>query len=131
MDPRIGQVTVHAVDLGQVGTAANRADIHLQFLVTAVIAVRQRQVYTFVIPFLHGTFDQGPDRFDVITYRIPDILDLAAIKQVPKTAFLILFFNRADVFRYMAVKTVADIRTIRNAFYDPEQLAELLYTLVV
>ena len=50
MNSAVGQIAVHSVNLGQVSGTAYRAHIHLQFLMTAVIAVRQRQVHTFIIP---------------------------------------------------------------------------------
>ena len=44
MDTAVGKIAVHTVDLCQVLGTADRADIHVEFLVAAVIAVSQGQV---------------------------------------------------------------------------------------
>lgn len=41
VDTGVGQVAIHTIDLGEVTAAAYRADIHLQFLMSAIVTVSQ------------------------------------------------------------------------------------------
>lgn len=66
MDTAVGKIAVHTVDLCQVLGTADRADIHVEFLVAAVIAVSQGQVDALVVAELHCTLDQGLDRTFVV-----------------------------------------------------------------
>ena len=109
MDPAVGQITVHPINLGQVAGSAYGTQVHLQLLVAAVIAIGQGQVDPFIEAQGHGSADQGFDGFLVIADRVADILDLAPIQQLPETSFLVLLLDRGDILRHMAVKGIADI----------------------
>ena len=66
MDAGIGEIAVHAVNFRQIGAAALRADVHLELLISAVVAVSQRQVDAFVQAELHGAAHQRADGFLVV-----------------------------------------------------------------
>ena len=100
MDTAVGKITVHTVDLRQVFGTADRADIHVELLVAAVIAVSQGQVDALVIAKLHRALDQCSDRTFVVADRITHILDFSAVAQLPETAFEILLLDRSDVLGY-------------------------------
>lgn len=74
MDTAVGKIAVHTVNLRQVLGTADRADIHVEFLVAAVIAVSQGQVDALVVAELHCTLDQRLDRAFVIADRIAHVL---------------------------------------------------------
>ena len=126
MHAAVGQISIHTVDLREVLGTAVRANIHLQFLMTAVIAVGQRKVDSFVVAQIHRTADQALDRLYVVIDRITYILDLASVAQFPETTFQILFFDRCNIFGYMAVEAVADVWTVGYILHDAVFLAELL-----
>ena len=127
MDTAVGKVSVHTVNLCQIGRTAYRTYIHLQFLMATVITVSQRKVYSFVISQIHSSADQCADSFFIISDRIADILDLSAIAEFPEAAFQILFLDRSHILCYMTVEAVAYIRTIGNAFDNTIHLTELFY----
>ena len=87
MHAAVGQISIHTVDLREVLGTAFRANIHLQFLMTAVIAVGQRKVDSFVVAQIHRTADQALDRLYVVIDRITYILDLASVAQFPDPVF--------------------------------------------
>ena len=62
----------------------------------------------------------------VVVNRVLDILDLAAVAQIPETPLKILLLNRCQVLGNVAVEAVGDIRTIGNTLDDAVFLAELL-----
>ena len=126
MHAAVGQISVHTVDLREVLGTAFRANIHLQFLVAAVIAVCKGKIDSFVVAQIHRTADQAFDRLYVVIDRITYILDLASVAQFPETAFQILFFDRCNIFGYMAVEAVADVWTVGYILHDAVFLAELL-----
>ena len=84
VDTAVGQIAVHPVDLGQVSGTADRAHVHLQLLVAAVVAVGQGQVHTLVVAQIHGSSDQALDGLDVVIDGVTDILDLSAVAQAPR-----------------------------------------------
>ena len=127
MDAAVGEVAVHAVDFGEVFGTAYRADIHFKFFVSAVIAIGQGEIDSFVIAQGHGAADEGSDSFFIVIDGITNVLDLTSVAQFPEAAFQILFFDWGDFFGYMAVEAVADIRTIRNSFDDSIHFTELFY----
>ena len=90
MDAGIGKIAVHAVDLRQVCAAALWADVHFQLLIAAVITVGERKVDALIKPHLHGAADERADGFFVVADRIADILDLAAVGEVPEAGFAVL-----------------------------------------
>ena len=126
MHAAVGQISIHTVDLREVLGTAFRANIHLQFLMTAVSAVGQRKVDSFVVAQIHRTADQALERLYVVIDRITYILDLASVAQFPETTFQILFFDWCDIFGYMAVEAVADVWTVGYILHDAVFLAELL-----
>ena len=127
MDAAVGEIAVHTVDFGQVFGTAYGADIHFKFFVSAVIAIGQGEIDSFVIAQGHGAADEGSDSLFIVIDGITDVLDLTSVAQFPEAALQILFFNRGDFFGYMAVEAVADIRTIRNAFNNSIHFTELFY----
>lgn len=127
VDAAVGEVAVHAVDFGQVFGTAYGADIHFKFFVSAVIAIGQGEIDSFVIAQSHSAADEGSDSLFIVIDGITDVLDLTSVAQFPEAALQILFFNRGDFFGYMAVEAVADIRTIRNAFNNSIHFTELFY----
>ncbi len=48
-------------------------------------------------------------------------------EEFPKTIFQILFFNRRNVLRHMAMKTIAHVGMIRHILYNPKFRTELLH----
>ena len=50
----------------------------------------------------------------VVVNRVLDILDLAAVAQIPETPLKILLLNRCQVLGNVAVEAVGDLRTIGN-----------------
>ena len=127
MDTAVGKIAVHTVNLRQVLGTADRADIHVEFLVAAVIAVSQGQVDALVVAKLYRTLDQCLDRAFVVADRIAHVLDFSAVAELPETSLEILFLDRGDVLGYVAVETVAHIRAVRNVADDTVLFAELLY----
>ena len=111
-DSGIRKISVHSLDLCQIGASAHRTHIHIQFLMPAVVTVRQGEVYSFIISFCHGASYQRFNRFYIVTDRIFDILDLSSVAQIPEPAFQILFLDRRNILRHMAVKTVAYIFSV-------------------
>ena len=93
----------------------------------AVIAVSKRKVHTFIISQIHRTADQRLDRAFVVAHRIADILDLSSIAQFPESSFQILFLDRGQVFRHMAVEAVAHIRTVGYVADNSVFFAELFH----
>ena len=74
--------------------SAGRAHIHIQFLVTAVIAVRQGQVYSLVeSPIFMARRTRGADRLFVVVDRVLHILDLSAVGELPEPVFQILLLD--------------------------------------
>ena len=94
---------------------------------SAVIAIGQGEINSFVITQGHGAADEGSDSFFIVINGITDVLDLTSVAQFPEAAFQILFFDWGDFFGYMTVEAVADIRTIRNAFDNSIHFTELFY----
>ena len=94
MDTAVGKISIHTVDLGEVMGTAYRAYIHLQFLVTAVIAVCQGKVDTFIVSQIHCSADQVRMASLLVTDRITYILDLTTVTEFPESSFQILFLNR-------------------------------------
>src|SRR5699024_8669479 len=86
----------------------------------------KRKIYSLIESHFHGTPYQYTYGFHIIIQWVPYILDLSAIKQIPKCSFSVLLFNRRDLFSYMAVKAVADIGSVRYARDNPIFLPELL-----
>ena len=123
----IAQISIHPVDLREVFASADRAHIHIQFLVPAVIAVGQGQVYSLVESHLHGAADQGADRLFVVVDRVLHILDLSAVGELPEPVFQILLLDWGDVLSHMAVEAVADVLAVRDILNDSVLLPELLY----
>ena len=126
MHAGIGKIAVHAVNLRQICAAAFRADIHFQLLIATVVAVGEREVDALIKPHLHGAADERADGFFVVADRIADILNLAAVGEIPEAGFAVLLLNRRDVLGYMAVEGIGYIRTVRHVFNDAVQVAELL-----
>ena len=108
MDTAVGKIAVHTVNLRQVLGTADRADIHVEFLVAAVIAVSQGQVDALVVAELHCTLDQRLDRAFVVADRIAHVLDFSAVAELPETSLEILFLDRGDVLGYVAVDRIED-----------------------
>ena len=127
MHTAVGQVSVHTVDLGQVSGTADRADIHLELLMSAIVAVGQRQIHTLLITQIHRPTDQCFYSMYIVGNRISDILDLTTVAQFPESSFQILFLDRSNILSYVAVETVAHIRTVGYPAHDTVHLAELLY----
>lgn len=126
LDAGIGQIPVHSLDLGEVAAAALRTDIHRELLMTAVVAVCEREIDALIESLLHCTAHERADGLAVIADGILDILDLAAVAQIPETALEILLFDRSQILGNMAVEAVGYIRTVGNALDDAVFSAELL-----
>ena len=90
LNSRIAQITVHSVNFREVLRAAFRADVHLKLLITAVIAIRKRQVNALIKALLHCPADKRFHSTLVVINRIADILDFAAVEQVPEADALAL-----------------------------------------
>ena len=127
MDTAVGKISVHTVDLGQVSGTADRAYIHLQFLMTTIVTVCKRKVHSLIISQIHGSADQCTDSFLIVADRITYILNLTSIAEFPETSLQILFLDRSYILCYMAVEAVAHIWSVRNALNDSIHLTELLY----
>ena len=84
MDTAVGKISVHTVDLGQISGTADRAYIHLQFLMTTIVTVCKRKVHSFIISQIHGSADQCTDSFLIVADRITYILNLTAIQSSQK-----------------------------------------------
>ena len=126
MHTAVGKITIHTIDLCQVAGAAYRADIHLKLLMTAVVTICQRKVDSLIISEIHCSANQCPDGFFIVTDRITYILDLTTITEFPETSFQIMLLDRSHILCYMAVETVAHIRSVGYTLYDSVHLAELL-----
>lgn len=123
----IRQISVHTVDFRQIPAPAFRADIHLQFLMPAVLAISQGQVHALIKTHIHGTPDQRFDCIQIVINRIFHILYLSAVGKLPETVLQILLLNRGNILRHMAVETVGHIIPVRNPFHNAVHSPELLY----
>ena len=123
----ISEIPVHTVDLGQITAAAHGTLIHFQFLVSAVITVRQREVYPLVESHVHRPADQCLDRLNIVVDRIFHILDLAAVRHLPETVLQILFLYGRDVLRHVTVEAVGHILPVGHALHNAVLSPELLH----
>ena len=94
---------------------------------SAIVAVGQRQIHTLIITQIHRPTDQCFYSMYIVGNRISDILDLTTVAQFPESSFQILFLDRSNILSYVAVETVAHIRTVGYPAHDTVHLAELLY----
>ncbi len=62
----------------------------------------------------------------VVVNWVLDVLNLAAVAQIPETTLKILLLNRCQVLGNVAVEAVGYIRTVGNALDDAVFSAELL-----
>ena len=118
MDAGIGEIAVHAVNFRQIGAAALRADVHLELLISAVVAVSQRQVDAFVQAELHGAAHQRADGFLVVADGVADVLNLSAVGEVPETRLAVLLLNRRDLFGDVAVEGIGDVWPVGHVFHN-------------
>ena len=93
---------------------------------SAVIAVGQRQVYALIESHLHRAAHEGADRLFIVVDRIFHVLDLSAVGEFPEPVFEVLLLDRRDIFRHMAVETIADILAVGDILHDPVFFPELL-----
>ena len=63
----------------------------------------------------------------VVVNRVLDILDLAAVAQIPETTLKILLLNRCQVLGNVAVEAVAYVLAVGYVLDNAVLLAELLY----
>ena len=75
----VREIAVHPVDLCQIAASALGAGIHFQFLMAAVVAIGQGKINAFIEAHLHGAANQRADCIFVVTDRIADVLNLAAV----------------------------------------------------
>ena len=126
MHTAVGKISDHTVDLRQVSGTADRTHIHLQLLVTTIITVYERKVHALILPQIHCSTDQCTDGCFIVADRITYILNLTAVAQLPETSLQILFFNRGDIFGYVAVEAVAYILSVRYIFNNAVFFTDLL-----
>ena len=127
MNTGVREITIHTIYFSQVAASALRAYIHLQFLVSTVLAVSQRQIDSLIKTHLHSPADQCFYRFQVIVYGVLHILDFTPVTQIPKSFFQILLLNRGNILRHMTMEAIAHILPVGNSLYNTVFIAELLY----
>ena len=122
----VSQISVHSVNLCNIFAAGFWTYIHIQLLMSAILTIRQCQVYSFIKSHLHCPADQRFDCLFVVGYRIAAVLNFTAIEQIPESLLIILFLYWRDVFCNMAMETIAHILAIRHTWDNPIFLPELL-----
>ena len=100
--------------------------LRLPHLGQTSIAVRERQIDALVEALLHRAAHERADRLAVVADRVLDVLDFAAVAQVPETSLKVLLFDRRQLLGHMAVEAVGNIRTVGNALDNAVLAAELL-----
>ena len=78
---------------------------------TAVVAVCEREIDALIESLLHRTAHERADGLAVIADGILDILDLAAVAQIPETALEILLFDRSQILGNVAVEAIGRSET--------------------
>ena len=101
---RIAQIAVHAVYFREIGAAALGAHVHFELLMTAVVAVCEREINALIEALLHSAAHKALYSAHVVVNGIADILYLTAVEQVPETFLLVLLLDRRDVLADAAVK---------------------------
>ena len=94
---------------------------------SAVVTICKRKIHALIKAHIHRTANQSFDRLDIVVDRIFYILDLAAIGQIPESFLQILFLNRSDILRHMAVEGIRHILSVGNALDNAVLIAELFH----
>ena len=93
---------------------------------TAIVAVCQRKVDSFIESHIHCSSDKSLNGIDIVIDRILNILNLTAVRKIPETILQILLLNRCNVFGNMAVERIGYIFSVAYTLDNTVFLSELL-----